>query len=261
VAVGAKASARRQAGLQTVDRALVTLLAFRDRSSWGVTELAEQLSIDKSVAQRLLATLANRQFVMADPQTRRYRLGPALTVLARAAERGDGFEVLARPLLARLVRSIDESAILSVPHGSFSRCAAAVDANGPVRYSAIVGETMPGYGGAAAHAIFAYYPEPDIRRLFGSGPFPRHSVETMHDIEALLRRHQEVRASGISISTGEYDPRVSCVAAPGFPDGRVVASIGVIGPREHITDKLEECRSAVADAGAALTELLHGGRR
>jgi DNA-binding IclR family transcriptional regulator len=52
--------------LQTVGRALVTLLAFRDRSSWRVTELAEELGIDKSVAQRLLAMLAGRQFVLTE---------------------------------------------------------------------------------------------------------------------------------------------------------------------------------------------------
>ncbi|MGH3518313.1 MAG: IclR family transcriptional regulator [Haloechinothrix sp.] len=251
---------KRPGALQTVDRALMALLAFHERSSWGVTELAQHLGIDKSMAQRLLATLAHRQFVLADPETRRYSLGPALTVLARAAERDGGLGHLAQPLLAELVKQVGESAILSVPHGALTRCAAAVDGNGPIRYTTIVGETMPGYGGAAAHAIYAYYPAEEVRRLFGTGPYSRHSEETIADLDALLRCHSDVRATGISVSTGEYDPAVSCVAAPGFLNGQIVASIAVIGPRERFADKFEKCRNAVADAGARLTELLQGDR-
>ena len=251
---------KRPGALQTADRALVALLAFQERPSWGVTELAQHLGIDKSMAQRLLATLAHRQFVLADPETRRYSLGPALTVLARVAERGNGLGNLAQPLLADLVKQVGESAILSVPHGTLTRCAAAVDANGPIRYTTIVGETMPGYGGASAHAVFAYYPADEVRRLFGAGPYPSHSEETVTDLDTLLACHAEVRRTGISVSNGEYDPAVSCVAAPGFLDGQVIASIAVIGPRERFAGTLEKSRAAVADAGARLTELLQGGR-
>jgi IclR family acetate operon transcriptional repressor len=251
---------KRPGTLQTADRALVALLAFEERPSWGVTELAQHLGIDKSMAQRLLATLAHRQFVLADPETRRYSLGPALTVLARVAERGNALGNLAQPLLAELMKEVGESAILSVPHGALTRCAAAVDGSGPIRYTTIVGETMPGYAGAAAHAIFAYYPAEEVRKLFGPGPYPRHSDDTVADLDALFSCHAEMRETGASVSTGEFDPAVSCVAAPGFLDGEVLASIAVIGPRERFAGKLEQSRAAVARAGARLTELLQGGR-
>ena len=66
---------RDSAVLQTADRALQVLLAFRSRPEWGVSELARELGLDKSVTQRLLSTLARRGFVLADPESRRYRLG------------------------------------------------------------------------------------------------------------------------------------------------------------------------------------------
>ncbi|MBI0382297.1 helix-turn-helix domain-containing protein, partial [Streptomyces albiflaviniger] len=65
--------------LQTADRVLNVLLSFdRERPEWGVTEIAEEFGLDKSVAQRLLAALAYRGFLVSDKRSRRYRLGPAV---------------------------------------------------------------------------------------------------------------------------------------------------------------------------------------
>lgn len=243
--------------LQTADRALQVLLAFHDRPEWGVTELSRALDLDKSVTQRLLATLAGRGFVISDPVSRRYRLGAAVSVLARAAERGGSVEAAARPLLSELVRETGESAIFNVPHAAFYRCAAAVDADGPVRYSATVGETIPAHGGAAGHAIFAFYPEEETRRLFGAG-LDRFSEQTITDVERLFRLYAGVRDNGVAISHGEFDANVSSVAAPCFAFGEVVGSIVVIGPQERMSGKLDRAAVLVKEAAGRLGSVLAG---
>src|SRR5882757_4339146 len=89
--------------LQTVDRALRVLGAFSaDTTSWGVSELARFLRLDKSGVQRSLATLALRGFLVADPVTRRYHLRPALIGLGRLAEESDATLAQLRGLLAPL---------------------------------------------------------------------------------------------------------------------------------------------------------------
>lgn len=242
--------------LQTADRALQVLLAFHDRPEWGVTELSKVLGLDKSVTQRLLATLAGRGFVLSDPETRRYRLGPAVGILARAAERGGALEAAARPLLAELTRAIGESAILNVPHGSSYRCTAAVDAGGPVRYSATVGETIPAHGGAAGHAIFAFYPEDDVRRLLGDGPLERFTEHTTVDLDELIRLYASVRDNGVAISHGEYDANVTSVAVPCFALNEIVGSIVVIGPADRMAGKLDQAVDLVRDAAGRLSASL-----
>lgn len=93
----------RGAPLQTADRALQVLLAFsHDREEWGVTDLAAEFGWDKSVAQRLLASLAHRGFLVSDAVTRRYRLGPAVWHMATAWERHGGMAGLVRPGLREL---------------------------------------------------------------------------------------------------------------------------------------------------------------
>jgi DNA-binding IclR family transcriptional regulator len=244
--------------LQTADRALQVLLAFRDRPEWGVTELSKVLGLDKSVTQRLLATLAGRGFVLSDPESRRYRLGPAVGVLAKVAERGGALEAAARPLLAELARRSGESAILNVPHGSSYRCAAAVDAGGPVRYSTTVGETIPAHGGAAGHAIFAFYPEDDVRRLLSESPLERFTEHTPPDLDALTGLYAQVRDKGVAISHGEYDANVTSVAAPCFALGAIVGSIVVIGPADRMASKLDQAVDLVRDAADRLGSVLSG---
>ena len=252
---------RRDPGvLQTADRALQVLLAFRDRQEWGVTELARELGLDKSVTQRLLATLARRGFVLSDPESRRYRLGMTVGVLARSAERGGALEAAARPLLHELVREIGESAILNVPHGNAYRCAAAVDAGGPVRYSATVGEMIPAHGGAAGHAIFAFYPEADLRQLLdeAEAPLERFNEHTVVDPAVLLEHYASIRADGVAISHGEYDVNVTSVAAPCFAVGQVVGSLVVIGPHDRMAAKIDSAVDLVRGAAQRLSRLLTG---
>ncbi len=127
------------APLQSVDRALAVLLSFDEhRCDWGVTELAEQFGWDKSVAQRLLATLAGRGFLVSQPGSRRYRLGPAMWHLAWLWERRGGLASLARPVLGRLAQRTGYTALLAVSDGVDVRCVEAVDGDhGPVRHSLI----------------------------------------------------------------------------------------------------------------------------
>jgi DNA-binding IclR family transcriptional regulator len=222
--------------LQGADRALLALLSFTERRpEWGVSEMARRHGWDKAVAQRVLTTLVSRSFLSLDPTTRRYRLGPAVSRLARVGEHSGVLPSLVRPILAGLLRETGESVVLNVPQGAGYRCAAAVDGTGPVRYTAIVGAVMPGHAGASGHALFAHYPEPEVRLLFGAAPLQRFNDHTDTDVEALIGLYAGVREHGYSVSHGEYDEAVTAVAAPVFQAGSVAASLTVIGPAHRVS--------------------------
>lgn len=251
-------SEQRNGGAKTADRALSVLLAFGERTEWGVTELSRQLGFDKAVTHRLLTTLSRRGFLLPDPQTRRYRLGAAVGVLARAAERGGTVEAAAKPVLEALAHDLGESAILNIPHGAGYRCAAAVDAAGPMGYSATVGEIIPANAGAAGHAIFAFYPEEEARSLFKVGPLPRFDEATITDPDRLFELYATVRAEGIAITHGEYDPSVTSVAAPVFAAGQVIGSLVGIGPYNRMVQKVDTAAARVRAAADQLTATLDG---
>ncbi|MCX5440546.1 MULTISPECIES: IclR family transcriptional regulator [unclassified Streptomyces] len=240
--------------LQGADRALLALLSFTERRpEWGVSEIAREHGWDKAVAQRILATLTARAFLTCDSTTRRYRLGPAVSRLARVGEHSGVLPSLVRPVLAGLLRETGESVVLNVPNGSGYRCAAAVDGTGPVRYTAIVGALMPGHAGASGHAIFAHYPEAEIRQIFGATPLQRFNDHTVTDFDDLLRVYGDVREKGHSVSLGEYDEAVAAIAAPVFQAGTVAASLTVIGPSHRIVRDADRITRLVVEGAHEAT--------
>jgi len=243
--------------LQTLDRGLQVLLEFTsDHRDFGVSEVARRFGWDKAVAQRVLATLTYRGFLAVDEQARRYRLGPALVALGNLAERTQALTRLGRPALARLMRACGESAVLSVADGADYRCAAAVDGRGPISYTAIVGSSLPAYGGAAGHALFAFQPMDEVDSLLGPGPYERYSEHTVVDLNELHARYREIRASGYAVSDGEYDPDAAAVAAPVRVHGVVVASLAAIGPRHRVMSAIETIIPLVVTEAARLGSTL-----
>lgn len=244
--------------LQTADRALQVLGAFTaSRREWGVSELARALGLEKSQVQRLLATLAFRGFLVVDESTRRYRLGPTLVGLGRLAEQNDAVATLVRPVLARLAHAAGHSAVFNVPDAASYRVDAAVDGPGPIRYTTVVGQRFPGHGGAGGHAIFAHYPQDTVAVLFGrEQELERFSDTTTTDVAQLLNRYTEVRRRGLAISHGEFDERVSAVAAPVFAQETVLGSVAVLGPQEHVSAHLDQVGALVRRAAHQLSDLL-----
>ena len=92
------------AEIQSLARGLKILnLIEHSRNGMGTTEVANQLSIDKSSASRLLHTLANYGFVEQDEHTSRYSLGPQLLTLGQHLLNRITLRDHARPYLHELV--------------------------------------------------------------------------------------------------------------------------------------------------------------
>ncbi len=242
----AESSGRGGAGtLQTVDRALGILLSFTGaRTDWGVMELARELDLDKSTAQRLLATLAKRGFLHADPTTRRYHLGPALWRIASTWERRGGMAQLVEPFLAWLVGESRRTAVFAVADGAYVRCVAAVDGGaGPMRNHPLVGELYPAHAGATARAYFATLDAVTRQALMYTIPLAKFSDLTSDDATAIEAQMIEVAERGWAYSEGEYDKNTRAVAAPVFMLGRPVGSVSI---GEHKRENLGDIRDHVA---------------
>ncbi|MFD6835559.1 IclR family transcriptional regulator [Streptomyces diastaticus] len=248
----------RGAPLQTADRALLALLAFsHDREEWGVTDLAAEFGWDKSVAQRLLASLAHRGFLVSDPVTRRYRLGPAVWHMATAWERHSGMAGLVRPTLRQLAAASGVTALFAVPDGTHLRCVDSADGtSGPLRAYRLAGELYPGHAGATSRAYFGML-APGTRAGFLYGrPMASFSELTVTDpaeVEALMSR---VPSEGFAYSQGEYDPATAGLAVPVLVRSQPIGSLTLVGPHDQLDDRKNELLVPLRSAGESLGELL-----
>lgn len=228
--------------LQTVDRALLVLLAFdRSRREWGVTQVAAEFGWDKSVTHRLLSTLAHRGFLVSDPISRRYRIGPAVLHLHQAWKRSGSLAMLAEPVLEELTGDSGHTSVVAVPDNFHMRCVAAVDGTtGPLRFYPLAGELYPAHAGATSKAFFAHVPDEERRRLFQDRPMARFTDRTVTDIDALEDQFRQIREQGYALSEGEYDPGVATLALPVFVRESPVATISIGSSRCGATELLDD---------------------
>lgn len=248
--------------MKTIDKALDVLEAFTsDEPEWGVTELGHHLGWDKSVAQRVLATLEARGYVARSTRTRRYRLGLAVLGLADVLSRTLDVRQASRDGMIALVEETGESALLTVVAGDEAVCVDALDGPRAIKYSTRVGMRIPPHVGAGSKVLFAFRPTEELEALFLNRELEVFTEGTISGKEELLEEYASIREKGIAISLGEMDPEVGAI---GFPirdrRGGVVAAITAVGPKERIIGEQGRIEQTLRTVGGKISSgLVTGG--
>lgn len=239
--------------LQTVDRALAVLLSYSQRrTEWSVLELAREFDLDKSTAQRLLATLAGRGFLHADEVTRRYRLGPAMWRMATIWKQVGGMAALVEPALSDLADDTGRTAVFAIADGAYVRCVAAVDGDAaPIRHHPLIGELYPAHAGATSRGYFAFLTPKERKEVLYDRPIARFTAQTIVDEQALEKIMFEVAQAGWAYSEGEYDISTRAVGVPVMlldrPMGSVSIAENTLSDDSDICDHVERVQQTALE--------------
>ena len=94
--------------------ALITFLSRHPDRSFGLSELARRLDLNKATAHAMLATLSEAGWVVRDAADKTYRLGPALVAVGEAAAGPERLVLdLARPHMRRLSEELGVRVVAS----------------------------------------------------------------------------------------------------------------------------------------------------
>src|SRR3954451_25277802 len=196
--------------MSSVPAADATLRLLRHRSRTGplpAASLAAALDLPRSTTYHLLTVLTEHGFVVNLPEERRYGLGLAAFELGSAYSRQAPLARAARPVLARLVDQVGESAHLAVLHGRDVLYVVEERAAGRPVLVTDVGVRLPATLTASGLAMLAALPAAQLRALFpGRSAFvQRHGVgpESASALRTLL---QEVRRTGYAYEDGSVTP-------------------------------------------------------
>ena len=155
--------------MSDVPAADATLRLLRHLSRTGplpAVALATALDLPRSTTYHLLAVLTGHGFVVHLPEERRYGLGLGAFELGSAYSRQAPLARAARPVLARLVDQVGESAHLAVLHGrDVLYVVEERAAERPVLVTD-VGVRLPAHLTASGRAILADLPPAQVRALF-----------------------------------------------------------------------------------------------
>ncbi len=225
--------------VKTIDRLVAVLDCFSpEKPAWSLTELSQRLGLPKSTLHRFLAALETHGVLRCDPRDKRWRLGYRLLIWGNLAAESSGLRHIARPVMEDLVATTRETAILTVYHQQEVICIEKVETDHPVRMTLRVGTRRPPHAGASSKVLMAYLPEEEIQAIIRERGLPSLCINTITDPDRLREELARIRERGYAESHEETDLGAWGVATPIFDrSGKVIAAIGVAGPRSRYTEQ------------------------
>lgn len=246
-------------GIQSLERAAALLeVVAGSPDGIGLAELSARVGLHTSTAFHLIKTLAGLGFLVQAPETKRYRIGTRLFMLAAGALNENTLLVLGTPILERLSATTGEAAHLAVRSRHEIALVARTAATGMLQLSERSGVSRPAHATAIGKVLVSQVQPDELDRLLEKIQLVPYTPNTITDPEAFRRELAQVRATGVAHDRCELDVDVRCIAVPvrDFA-GRCIAAMGISGPVWRMGDAaLEEKLRHLSSAAGELSEAL-----
>jgi DNA-binding IclR family transcriptional regulator len=245
-------------GVKVVDKAIRVLDLFdTGHPEWGVSEIADRLSLPISTAHRIVHALENHAFLMRAGS--QFRLGMAAIDLHRRAAPEIIVPSRVRQQLLRLYRETGETTVLTVFDNRHhcARCIDRLEAAHSLRLSIAIGQLLPPNAGASSKAVIAYLDEQELDLVL-SAPLSPVGPRSITSARKLRQELLATRKKGLAFSYEETNAGTWGVSAPILaPDREFVAAMGIAAPTaRHSESTRRSLSAAVRSAAKRASKLL-----
>lgn len=201
--------------LSSVGNALDILNSFSiEQPEKGIRELAKELDISKSATQRLIATLADKGFVVKEPVSQKYRLGVSILGLSNIVTNNLEVHKEALPILEDLSKMTGETVHIGILEDLKLVYLHMVESKRPARIYAKIGNRIPSYCTGGGKAILAFQSREKIERVIEDGLVP-YTNKTISDPEIFRSHLKKIKQQGYALSLGEFiEDNYISIAAP-----------------------------------------------
>ena len=193
-------------------------------------------------------------FLVHDPVTRTYKLGPAAAALGARAAQEFPLNEMAVPYLHRLHKISGETVALCALAGLEWVNVAQIESTQPVRMRVEIGRRSPLYVGSTGLTLLAFVSEEERQHVL-AGELHPHSEVTITDREQIEYITRVIAERGFGHSVVDRIEGAAAVSAPVFgPYGRLLGALSVLGPTPRLTrDRRLELGPTVRAAAAELS--------
>lgn len=244
--------------VRALSRGLAILCLFdADQREWTIDEMAEQTGLLRMTAYRMARTLESMRFLVRDPATNRYHLGPAALAMTYVSDEYSDLVEAARPFLESLAEETGESVTLAVEVDGVPVCADIVNTTRPFRRRTAPGRIIGDM--ASVHGkLFAAFKPPEERERMLAQPHPQLTPYTVTDPEAIAGELDQIARDGVAFDIEGLYAGVCAVGAPvRNQQDTVAAAISVVVPAGRFgTAERAACLEAVKAAAASLSAYL-----
>ena len=248
-------------------RALRPLLLLetlsQQHSGISLSALAERLGLPKASVMRLLHALQGQAYVMRDPGTSVFTLGPRAAALGLRTLHAASVAHRYRPLLSALVQRLGETCNLTTREGAQVLYIDRVETTEPLRMTLPPGSRVPLHCTASGKLFLSQMPAPDCQALVEGLARERKTAHTHTSVAALMAEIERTRKRGIGVDNEEFINGMVAIAIPvRDAQGQCVAAVACHTPtaRLSLTDLLAHA-PAIERTAQQLAALLLGNAR
>ena len=253
---------RQRVGVQSLGRAFAILEEVaRHREGIGLADLSKMVGLHNSTTFHLAKTMVSLGYIRQEKDSKRYRVGRPLFVLAASALDEIEMISLATPVLEDLSRATGECSHFAVRMGDAVVVIARTSGPSAFQLTDRVGVVRPAHCTAVGKVILASLRQDQLERFLERVELKPSTEKSITEIPALLRELAEIRRSGIAYDDGEFNLEVRCVAVP-VKDftGQIVGALGISGPIWRLSNQALQARAKIVQAAATRLSAAFGAR-
>lgn len=221
-------------------------------------DLAPKLGLPKATAHRLAALLEHLGFLQREPGTKRFIVGPKLTMMALDAlihspRRGERHAIL-----RALVEEVGETCNVTMLDGDAVVYLDRVESHWPLRTHFQPGSRVPIHCGASGKLFLSLMPARKRRSLLTAAPLKRYTEKTVVDPDKIEEELKRVRAGRVGLDVEEFLPGLIGLAVPVFDfQNRMCATVSMHAPTARLNvEQVLACVPALRHAADAVARTL-----
>ena len=219
--------------IQVIERVekILTYLSENKNREVPLTEIADNLCINRATCANILKTMRELGFVEQSSYRKGYILGDKVYTIAGVENDPDRLKTLLKPLIDNLCKEINENVMLTVVRNDQRYHLYCAEASHALQAKVIY--QMGVWQATTAKVIIAQYEKSrllDFLKLAGMPGKDWPEIKTRQD---LLDKLEQIRKAKCYTVINEH---FACMAAPLFRNGKVIASLGFYLPDIRFTD-------------------------
>jgi DNA-binding IclR family transcriptional regulator len=240
--------------LKTVTKAMDVLIKIAfSNTMWGPREIARELDIDKSSAQRILNTYRAKKILSYDASVGKYSCGPELIRLSIALTRQHVYSHTAKPIIKKYVSVLNENIYLFSYHDGENMIELNSVAENELHPHLKTGLFMEIYFGCSGKVSLANISEDEAEEHFRY--FAEHQL---CNVPLLRKQTQDCKEKGYAFSIGERETGMVGFSAPVFGAGNQFKGGITMGMPEvrYKSKDHGKYRKAIISCASEITEAL-----
>ncbi|MGR6963153.1 IclR family transcriptional regulator domain-containing protein [Geodermatophilus sp. URMC 61] len=245
--------------LEQLERAMAVLESFDgDHPAMTLSEVAELTGMTRAAARRILLTLRSLGFLKSDG--REFSLTPKVLNVGWNYFASLGVDEIARPVLADLVKRLNESCSMSTLDLPNVVYVARVHPQRVMTMGGGVGSRLPASTTAAGRVLLATLDDAALDEYLAGRPLRQYTPRTITDPDRFRAALAEVRDQGYCLVDQELEIGLLALSVPVTGrDGRTSAAVSVSSSAARMTpahfrrECLPPLREAASQISAALS--------